>query len=205
MISGSSFRRPLLAGLCALAAMALACGAVRAETPSAAWDVKELMQSMRQVKTARATFVERKYLSIVSGPLESSGTLLYNAPDRLEKHTLLPAPESLVLAGDELTITNEAKHQRRTLALQDYPIVWAFVESIRSTLAGDLPTLSRFYSVGLEGDAAQWRLILTPSEPSIQAAVSEIRIVGGRNQVASIEIIEPGGDRSVMTITEEGR
>ncbi len=188
-----------------LAAIAFVGGAVRAETPAAAWDVKQLMQSMSQVKTARATFVERKYLSIVSGPLESSGTLLYNAPDRLEKHTRLPAPESLVLAGDELTITNEIKHERRTLALQAYPTVWAFVESIRATLAGDLPTLRRFYSVDLEGDAAQWRLVLTPSDPSMRAAVSEIRIVGSNTRVATIEIIEPEGDRSVMTIAEEGR
>lgn len=198
--------RPTLRGLlCVLAVIALACGAVQAETPAVAWDLKQLMESMRRVKTARAAFVERRYLGIVSGPLESSGTLRYDAPDRLEKHTVLPAPEDLVLAGDELTITNEAKHQRRTLALQAYPTVWAFVESIRSTLAGDLPTLHRFYNVELDGDAARWRLVLKPRDASMQAAVSEIRIVGSGNRIATIEIIEPEGDRSVMTITAEGR
>jgi hypothetical protein len=204
MISGPSRRRQLVAAGCALAAIAFGCGALRAQTPASVWGLSELMQSMREVKTARAKFVERKYLRIVSNPLESSGTLRYKAPDELEKRTLTPISESLVLGGDELTITNEAK-QRRTLALHDYPIVWAFVESIRSTLAGDLPTLSRFYSISLEGDAAEWRLILTPRMPEMRAAVSQIRIAGSQNRISTIEMIEPEGDRSVMNIAQEGR
>jgi outer membrane lipoprotein-sorting protein len=205
MISGSSLRPTLRTILCVLPVIAVACGAAQAEMPAVTWDLERLMQGMRRVKTARATFVERKYLGIVNGPLESTGTLRYDAPDRLEKHTVLPAPESLVLAGDELTITNEAKHQRRTLALQAYPTVWAFVESIRSTLAGDLPTLRRFYRIELEGGADRWRLVLKPSDASMQAAVSEIRIVGSGNRISTVEVIVPEGDRSVMTITEEGR
>jgi len=81
-------------------------------------------------------------------------------------------------------------------------VVRAFVESIRSTLAGDLQTLNRYYQVGLTGTPAQWRLLLVPSEPSMQAVVREIRITGTRTHVGGIEIIEKEGDRSVMTITE---
>ena len=166
------------------------------------WGVKELMQSLAQVKSANGKFVERKYLSILSQPLEFSGTLNYTAPSRLEKNTLLPKPESLVLDQDKVTLENKAKNQRRILSLQDYPVIRAFVESIRATLAGDLPTLNRFYKVTLDGNTNQWRLLLKPSEVSMQAVVSEIRISGSRNWVGTIEIIEPEGDRSVMTITE---
>ena len=42
--------------------------------------------------------------------------------------------------------------------LQDYPVLWAFVESIRSTLAGDLQSLNRFYRVELDGSERDWRL-----------------------------------------------
>ena len=174
-----------------------------AETATAPeWGVKELMQSLAQVKSANGKFVERKYLSILSQPLEFSGTLNYTAPSRLEKNTLLPKPESLVLDQDKVTLENKAKNQRRILSLQDYPVIRAFVESIRATLAGDLPTLNRFYKVTLDGNTNQWHLLLKPSEVSMQAVVSEIRISGSRNWVGTIEIIEPEGDRSVMTITE---
>ena len=176
-----------------------------AEATSADWGAKELMQGLAQVKSAKGKFVERKYLSILSKPLEFSGTLLYTAPGRLEKRTLLPKPEYLTLTDDQLTIENPAKNQVRTLRIQDYPVMGAFVESIRSTLAGDLATLNRYYKVSLEGNPREWRLLLKPTQPAMQAAVSEIRISGKNNWVGSIEVIEAEGDRSVMTVTEDAQ
>jgi hypothetical protein len=79
--------------------------------------------------------------------------------------------------------------------------MWAFVESFRSTLAGDLATLKRFYRVRLEGNETQWQLELKPTEPNMQAIVTEIRIGGSRNRISSIEVTESQGNRSVMTIT----
>ncbi len=162
------------------------------------------MRELAQVKSARAKFVERKHMAILNAPLESSGTLIYTAPGRLEKHTLAPRQESLVLERDQLTLENKVRNQRRTFGLQDHPVLWAFVESIRSTLAGDLATLSRFYQVTLDGSERQWRLTLKPVEAGMQNVVSEIRIGGSRNRVSTIEIIETQGDRSLMTMTADG-
>jgi outer membrane lipoprotein-sorting protein len=163
----------------------------------------ELMQGLAQVKNARGKFVERKYLAILEAPLESSGTLAYAAPGRLEKHMLVPRQESMVLDGDTLVIDNKDTGQRRTFTLQDNPVLWAFVESIRSTLAGDLATLKRFYEVSLEGDAAAWRLRLKPMEKRMRQAAAEIRVGGSGTWVNRIEILEAGGDRSVTVITRE--
>lgn len=196
--------RRRLAGLLLIAVGSFLCTVAAAETaPAADWGVAQLMQSLGQVKTTKGKFVERKYLAILSAPLEFSGTLVYTAPGRLEKHTLVPKPESLVLEQDQLTMENKARNQRRTLVLQDYPVIWAFVESIRSTLAGDLQTLNRFYRISLEGSGDRWRLLLAPSEPKMQVVVSEIRISGSKNRIRTIEIIEAEGDRSVMTIAED--
>ena len=205
MISGGSPPAHCARAALWLFAAACASAAVAADSSdAAAWDVQRLMRELAQVKTANARFIERRHLAILTAPLESSGTLVYVAPDRLEKHTLRPRPESLVLERNELTIESKERNQRRTLVLQDYPVIWAFVESIRATLAGDLPTLSRFYQVGLDGGERQWRLSLIPSDPGMRDVVSEIRISGDRSWINAIEMIETGGDRSVMTITRDG-
>lgn len=206
MISGGSpFARRVWSVLWLFAAGVCSYSAVAAEAgDSAGWDIKRLMQELGQVKAAQGRFVERKHLAILNAPLEFSGTLVYIAPSRLEKHTLAPRPESLVLERDKLTVESQERNQRRTLILQDYPVIWAFVESIRSTLAGDLPTLSRFYQVSLDGGERRWRLTLKPNEPGMRDVVSEIRISGDRSWISAIEIIETGGDRSVMTITRDG-
>jgi outer membrane lipoprotein-sorting protein len=165
--------------------------------------LEQLMHELAQVKSSRGKFVERKYLAMLDTPLESSGTLAYAAPGRLEKHMLAPREESLILDGDTLIIENKRTGKRRSLTLQENPVVWGFAEGIRSTLNGDLATLRRFYKVALEGDFRAWRLRLEPTEPRMRQAAAEIRLGGSGTWVNRIEIFEAGGDRSETVITRE--
>lgn len=192
--------RILILWLCLASATAFA-GDEAAAPPG--WGLPQLMQTLAQVKHAQGKFKESKYLSVLIAPMDSSGTLLFEAPGHLEKHTLKPKVESLVLDQGVLTIDNKARNIKRTLVLQEYPAVWAFVESIRSTLAGDLTTLQRFYKIKLEGDAAKWSLRLLPLEQKTRAVVSEIVISGSGSRVTSIETDEANGDHSTMTVVEE--
>ena len=185
-----------------LLAAALVHGAAGA-ADSSAWDVAQLMQELAKVKTSKGRFVERRYVGILTAPLESSGTLLYVAPDRLEKRTLSPRAESVLLEGDRLTLESEQPKRRRSIRLEDYPAVGVFVESIRSTLAGDLAALKRLFEIGLEGGERQWRMVLRPTDRNMQELLSEIRVGGSRGTIDSIEFLEPNGDRSTMTITRD--
>ena len=191
--------RPLVraATLALLLAVAMPAGA------AGDWDIARLMDILSHNKSSEARFVERKFIALLDQPVESSGELSYVAPDRLEKRTLKPKPESMVLEGGMLTL--ERGGHKRSLPLADYPEVGAFVESIRATLSGDFKSLQRTYGLSLEGDAAQWMLTLTPSEPRMAQLVQTIRIGGSRGDVTSIEILQADGDRSLMNIQKTGR
>ncbi len=188
------------AGAALLAVSVIAAPAQGAE---AEWGLANLMRSLKAVESSKARFSERKELAILNEPLESSGTLVYRAPGRLEKHTLAPERESLVLDGKDLVLENTARGWRKTFALHEHPVIWALVESIRSTLAGDLPTLQRFYEVELEGSEPAWQLRLRSREPGMKAVVDVIRVSGSGTSVSRIETVETGGDRSVMTISRD--
>jgi hypothetical protein len=169
---------------------------------AAGWDVNQLMSGLAQVKESRGRFVESKTLSVLNRPLESSGTLLFQAPGHLEKRTRLPREETLVLDQGVLTIDSPARNVQRTLVLLEYPAIWAIVESVRSTLAGDLPTLERFYTVELKGDAARWTMRLLPLERRTREVIREIRIMGRGHHIDSIETRESNGDHALMKIVE---
>ena len=208
MISGSKFSLRLAKPLFFSGLLILSVGLVstasiaeEAEKNSSAWNIHALMHSLAQVKESKAAFVERKYLSILNKPLEYSGTLNYQSPGHLEKHTLQPEPESMVLDQDKLVVQSGVAKRKRSLTLQDYPVVWAFVESFRATLAGDMAALNRFYSVTLEGHSTQWLLILRPIDLKMKNMISEIRITGNMAQINTIETREAGGDYSVMSIS----
>jgi outer membrane lipoprotein carrier protein LolA len=166
------------------------------------WSVERLMSELGRVQQARARFVERKYLKVLKTPLEATGTLEYDAPDRLVKRTLEPRQETMTVEGQRLVIESPARSRNRTLRLEDYPVLWAFVESFRSTLKGDLAALQRFYRVTLEGGERRWQLALTPRDPKMSALIESILIGGGGGRINRIEVREAQGDRSVMTVLE---
>ncbi|MBV8464780.1 MAG: outer membrane lipoprotein carrier protein LolA [Burkholderiales bacterium] len=167
---------------------------------AADWGVADLMQALSQQKSGKATFVEKKYIAMLDQPLEASGELSFTAPDRLEKRTLKPKPEALVLDGDKLLV-ERSNGRKLTVSLADRPEVAAFVESIRATLAGDRTALERFYAIALSGNAEQWQLVLTPTQPRMLKVISQVRIAGTRAAVKTVEFLQADGDHSEMTIT----
>ncbi len=176
-------------------------GCLLSLTPAwAAWDVNALMQALAHNKSGRASFVEKKYIAVLDAPVESSGELLYTAPDRLEKRTLKPRPESLLIEGGSLTV--ERGKRRMVLRLADYPELVAFTESIRGTLAGDQAALRRIYNLDLDGTEERWTLTLRPMETKMLTVVQYIRIGGHRAEVRTIEIEQADKDRSVMVISK---
>lgn len=165
---------------------------------AAEWDIDQLMQSLALTRTDRASFVEKKYIAILDRPVESSGELVYTAPDYLEKRTLKPKPESMVL--DQGTLVIERGRQKHRLQVQEYPELAAFIDSIRGTLAGDRKALERSFRLSLNGAVEQWTLQLLPLNEKMQSVVKHIRITGIRDTVRSVEVTQADGDRSLMLI-----
>ena len=163
-----------------------------------AFTARTLMEALARNKTSQADFVEKKYLAALNQPVESSGQLVYVAPARLEKRTVKPRAETLIVDGDVLTV--ERAGTKRSISLASYPEVAAFIESLRATLGGDLDTLTRSYKVVVDGSAAKWRLSLLPSDPKIAALVSRVTVDGRDALIDTIEVLQADGSRSVTTV-----
>jgi hypothetical protein len=169
----------------------------------AAWSVNELFASLAKERPGRATFTETKHLALLDRPVESSGELLFTPPDTLEKRTLKPKPERVVIDRDRVTL--ERNGRKQSLGLRENPAVAVLVESIRGTLAGDLAALTRSYSVGLDGTPERWKLVLRPLQPELATIAERIEIGGSQARVATVEIFQADGDRSVMSLAPAPR
>lgn len=172
--------------------------ALAAPSHAAEWDIDQLMHGLAQTRSAQARFVEKKSIAILDQPVESSGELLYTAPDRLEKRTIKPKPETIVVNGDNLQI--ERGRQKIQLQLQTNPELAAFIDSIRGTLAGDRKALERSYQLSLEGSAQSWTLRLVPVDSKMKQVVALIRMTGVRDEIRSIHVTQVDGDSSLMLI-----
>jgi hypothetical protein len=182
----------LLAG--ALAGMAFAALAASNDA-----DFEQLLQLLAQRRHREADYTENKYLSMLSHPLESSGELIYDAPDHLEQRSLKPRPQTLVL--DHGLVTVQAGRRRRVLRLEDYPQIAPLIDSMRSILAGDRAALERIFELQFTGTLEHWQLQLTPRDSQLAAHVKRIEMRGERDAVREVQVLQSDGDRSVMSIT----
>ncbi len=169
-----------------------------ASAAQAAYSLDQLMADLAQGKGGRARFVEKRFVALLDKPVVASGEMLYTPPDRLEKHTLLPKPESMVLDKD--TLSMERDKRRMSINVSSRPEAQAFVESIRSTLSGNRKALEAHYRLELQGERAGWTLTLLPTQPEIAALLQRVTVSGGQKQVQRIEYLQVDGDRSELTI-----
>jgi outer membrane lipoprotein-sorting protein len=188
------------AGILCLALGAVVCGPALAAPADPSFPIAELMRMLAAVPQSHATFQEVRTVAQLTTPVRDSGTLDYVRPGRLDKHTLAPRDERLVVDGERLWI-ERAGQQTRMLDLADQPEVSALVDTVRGTLSGDLPRLRKSYDVTLSGSAASWRLVLVPTDTRVQRFLRAVHIEGTGRELTLVETIQTDGNSSRMQIT----
>jgi len=131
-------------------------------------------------------------------PVESSGELRYDAPDRLEK---THAQTSSGNSGAQRRGAHRGTcaQPARVMDLHAYPQVQPFVESIRATLAGDRSAWSDYFiwisrqRCTLDLDLGALESKSKQSSPRCASTACEINF--SRSKFA-----QPDGDRSLMTL-----
>jgi outer membrane lipoprotein-sorting protein len=175
--------------------------AVLAFSASSAWafDLPELMGLLGKQKSGEARFTEQRFVRGLEGPLDASGTLSFQAPDKMTRRTLTPRPETMVVDGNTLTLSRGGR--TRTLTLDSMPELLGMVEAMRGTLNGSTQSLARYFRTSVSGTPDKWTLDLVPIDERLAAQVRSLRLSGRAGEVLGIEMEFIGGDRSVMSIT----
>jgi len=176
--------------------------AQQASGPAPQPELRAVMELLARVSSSEARFTEEKHLAALARPLLLSGRLSYARGGRVARTVFAPHEERLLVEGDTLTVES-AGRGTQTLSLRNYPAAWAFVEGFRATLAGDLPTLQRYYRTAFRGDSVSWSLELLPREEQMARYVESITFRGSRGAITGIAIAETGGNRSLMKITPD--
>jgi hypothetical protein len=191
-----SLARALLGCMLVLGGLEFPCAALESNGDPAAFE--QLLKRLSARRHGHVAFTEVQQLAILDRPLHSSGELLYDAPDRLEKRTLEPRAEVLRLENGMLTM--ERGHRRRSAALRELPQAAPFIESVRATLAGDRAALERYFTLQFRGSLDQWTLELTPGDATLRRSVRRILISGAQDRIRTVEIDQSDGDSSTLTL-----
>ena len=168
---------------------------VRAE---AAFGLPQLTQILSQVKSGDAVFTEKRIVSTLDQPLESSGRLMFSPPDTFVRETLKPRHERLAVTGNNVTLSSG--NRSRTVALDSVPEAAVITEAIRGTLTGNREQLERHFAATVSGSAQRWQLELVPTEARLRELVQSVQLAGQQSQVREVMVTMADGDRSIMSI-----
>jgi len=179
---------------------------------SAGITLDQLMATLRAVRHVEARYVERRSLHALRAPIETRGTLRFDAPDHLEKTSdpaVAGAPASgtarMTIDGNRLTIDRAAEASPIVLMLNEHPEIGVLTESIRATLSGDGQALRRIFDISLAGTLDHWQIVLQPHDPGQREILRWMRITGYTDRITAIDTQQGDGDHAEMTIVERAR
>lgn len=180
--------------------LASALLALTAPAAASSWTLAQLTALLARQDAATYRYAEERHLQALTKPLRLKGTLSFEPGGRLEMRTTAPKKERIVIDGRLLSIEANSADPPLRLLLADYPALESLVTALRSALAGDHDRLSALYETDLAGGQGDWSLDLRPRGAAQRAAIERIRIHGKAREIGSIEVLEAGGDSSVITI-----
>ena len=211
-------------GLRAIALLGLlAAQAVQAAGSDMPVTLEQVMAALRTVHHVDARYIEHRTLHVLNKPIETRGSLRFEAPAHLEKLTDAPADgsaERLTIDRDRLTIERDAGERGAgergagergagrppiVLALHEHPEIGVLVDSIRATLSGDGDALRRSFDVTPSGTIDHWQLVLQPRDPAQRAVLQWMRVSGFGQRITAIDTANADGDRTEMSIVEQTR
>jgi len=195
-----------LGGAVALAGCAIILVAAAGIAPSPAaepWTVNALMVELAKTRSGSVRYREERHLKTMTEPVVITGTMAYEAPDRLVKIVLTPHKETMVIEGDNLTIEHAGGVGPRSLKLSEIPQLNNLIIAIRGTLLGDLKALEQAFEVRLSGARNAWSMDLKPRASDKRGANLQITVEGTAGRPARFEIHQPDGDRIVVQVVDK--
>lgn len=190
-------------------ALALALVAVPGATPAAAAPpalgplLERLGRASAEVETLAGEFTQRSRIKLFKQELTSTGRLLYRRPRRLRWQYLAPDPSTLVLDGDQATLTSPGAAPRRFDLAREPALRTVFDQLSLWLGAGSLAEADKSYQLGAGGSAARPSLSLTPRPGSpIAATFAHIELrFDERLLLAAIVLVERSGDEKEIVFS----
>jgi outer membrane lipoprotein-sorting protein len=166
---------------------------------AAAEPLDAILASLAQHAHGQVRFSEDTRSRLLTHEVHSEGVLRFDAPDRLEKQTLAPAPEDLIVEGDVVTIVRG--HHRSSIRLSQYPKLSPLLEGLRATLSGNRAALEQRFQVTFAPAASGWELHLAPLGAAGDAGFTRIVLVGHEDALEHVTLEQPNGDRTNINLT----
>lgn len=169
--------------------------------PSSAADdaLDTMLAGLAQHPHAQVSFSEETHSQLLTHDLHSTGVLRFDAPDRLEKQTLTPTAEDLIVEGDTATIIRG--HHQSSIRLSEYPQLSSLLEGIRATLSGNRAALDQRFQLAFAVAGPGWELRLAPPPTTPHPGFKLIVLRGHGDALDNVALDQSNGDHTTIVLS----
>jgi Outer membrane lipoprotein carrier protein LolA-like len=160
-----------------------------------------LIASLRRPAPAETAYTEVRFVRMLQRPLILRGELHYGGPSELGKRVDKPYRETTTISAGQVTLQREGKSAQH-FSLERAPELDGLLGSFSAMLGGDAEALNRYFSIGVEREAGNWRMTLTPRAPALAKKFHDLIVDGRGNDSRCFTLHEADGDTSVMLLGE---
>ena len=184
----------MILALSLLASAGAPAGAAGAEA-----SLEQVMHSLAESGSVRATYRERRYVALLEEPIETGGTLFFQPPDRMARRVESPERAWMAIRDDEVVLRNSRGEQRIDLGRSE--VARSLVDGLAVVLRGDVALLTARYDVSFRADESRWQIGLTPRADRSRTVIASLVIDGAGDEIHRIEVREAGGDSTVTEVS----
>ena len=176
---------------------------VAIQASAAEWNRMELMMLLATPEGSEQSYTETKELAFLETSVVSQGRLIFTPPDQLVKQVDKPDVSRYEITGDIMTISRPGE-VNQIVSIDTHPLLRVFIDTLRAVLAGDVKSLEHHYSLKLTGTRSAWQLHLSPLDNQLATLVESLVINGQNKQIKQMITQEQGGDRTTLTLHDNG-
>lgn len=156
--------------------------------------IEQLVEKLTPPGPFRTQFSEKRFVAVLSAPLESRGELHCLPHVGLVWETTAPVRRTALITPRGIRHMKDGAQGRFTV---DHAGV---SEALLSLMSGDIARAEANFTVEIGGTSEDWRVVLTPRDSLVAEVVRTISVFG-IDRPRSIEIAHANGDKIVTSFT----
>jgi len=172
--------------------------------PVSEGDLKNLLAAIRQNRSTQADFQEQRVIRLMKNPVQSSGTVWFQTPNKFRREVKGNSPSITVSDGRELWI-----YYPNFKSAERYPLgkgspLDATVAAINSAL--NLENIDTSFNVTATKSDSGHELALLPRTASMKRVFQKLDLrINSEFRVERTDMLLPNGDRIVTTYSNQKR
>src|SRR5437773_5471097 len=167
-------------------------------------ELKNLLAAIRQNRTTQADFQEQRVIRLMKKPVQSSGTVWFQPPNKFRREVKGNSPSVTVSDGRQLWIYYPNFKSAERYPLGKGSSLDSTVAAINSAL--NLENIENTFQINGAKTEKGYELALTPRTPSMKRAFQKLDLrINDNLRVERTDMLLPNGDRIVTTYSNQTR